>query len=119
MAYDFHTSSKHTARKPHKCAGGCRQPIVAGESYYRIAGSFEGDFYAAKMHVDCYDLRAALYWEFAPEGEGMPFSIYEAFSDAGLREREVAGMLAPVRGLYPRAVCRLELQMRDWWGGAA
>lgn len=110
----FRNDTVRTARKPHTCDAGCRQPIMPGEPYLRIAGVWEGDFFSATMHADCSDLSDALRECFDPYGEGMPWSLVECFSEAGLSSRERDEILSEVRGSYPRAVCRLELAMREW-----
>lgn len=110
----FRADKLITARTTKACDAGCRQPIVPGERYIKIAGVWEGDFCSALMHEDCHDLHEALRDCFDPYGEGMPFSTLECFADAGLSARDRGKILAEHRGHYPRAVCRLELAMRKW-----
>ena len=49
---DFSRSSKHTAKKPHKCFL-CGGEIAAGEKYERYSGKYDGDFFDQCFHEEC------------------------------------------------------------------
>jgi len=49
---DFISSSTHKSRKIHKC-NHCGQVIEIGSIYEKTAGVFQGDFIAAKSHLEC------------------------------------------------------------------
>lgn len=43
-----------TARKAHKCTY-CAETINAGDRYVFQTGVYEGQWYASKMHPECWD----------------------------------------------------------------
>jgi len=54
---DFYSEKQvNRAVRQHKCDE-CYRVIGIGESYSRLAGKFEGDFFAMKICVDCWSLR--------------------------------------------------------------
>lgn len=67
------SSSKHTARRPHKrpCFW-CRLPILKGDRYVRTTTSYDGRLFSACAHVECeqelVDSGAFKYDEMLPEG---------------------------------------------------
>jgi hypothetical protein len=115
MGDSFQSRSEHTARKPHRCEY-CRQTIPAGERYAKMAGKWEGDFYAGKGHLDCRGLWLELYNDWSWD-EGMPWDIAEVFTESG-EMLEAQSALDAKRGFFPHAVNRIEFQLRDWldWG---
>lgn len=49
---DFFDSRSSTARKRHRCFD-CGRAIEPGETYYRLAGVWEGNFWAAQECEHC------------------------------------------------------------------
>ena len=49
---DFSRSSKHIARKPHKCFL-CGGEIAIGEKYERYSGKYDGAFFDQCFHENC------------------------------------------------------------------
>lgn len=53
---DFFDSRSSTARKRYRC-GDCGRAIEPGETYYRLAGVWEGDFWADEECRHCMAFR--------------------------------------------------------------
>lgn len=54
-AYDWDkVTPVNAARKTHQCWE-CHRDIEKGDSYLRVVGSFDGNFYNCKCHPDCRD----------------------------------------------------------------
>lgn len=52
---DVWRESTHRARKQHRCDE-CRMPIVVGTVYVRCVGMYDGHWYGARVHPDCFAL---------------------------------------------------------------
>lgn len=73
MSDFYHGQEVKASRKRHRCDE-CSGDILIGESYFRHAGVWEGDFFRSKNCQDCeflrYEYNADLEWEDrAPLGE--------------------------------------------------
>lgn len=55
MSYDFHTEKTVVARKSHDCVEShCARGISQGDSYVKVAGAYDGDFYYVKLCARCH-----------------------------------------------------------------
>jgi hypothetical protein len=66
------------ARKEHRCEE-CGRAIVAGETYQKVAGKFDGEFYCDKTCCQCAEIRDAFS---CGGGWPMPGSLWEEMRDA-------------------------------------
>lgn len=94
-------------RKPHRCEY-CGGTITVGQSSVKIAGVHEGDFFAARGHLDCAALWSEAYRIYGDD-EGMPFDLIEAMDPDEAREIK-QHTYDHYRGRYPHVICRLELR---------
>jgi hypothetical protein len=111
----FATSYFVTARQAHRCAC-CRGWISPGTRYMKLVGKWQGDFYAERVHDDCYALWTALFDDWGDPYDGMPYDLTEVFTDGRAHELEVVDALDAQRGFFPHAVCRIEFRLRKWLG---
>lgn len=104
----FLCETRHTARKHRRCDY-CRSYIAPGQFYVKIAGKWQGDFYAASGHIDCKALWDEAFPIHADDWEGMPFDLCEALD--GDEDREIKqATFDHYRGRYPHVIVRLELR---------
>lgn len=60
------------ARKPHRCTY-CGERIEPGERYRYVTGTFEGRWYASKLHIECNnELNESGEDEFTPYSNERP-----------------------------------------------
>lgn len=112
MSYSFSSKTKHIARKWQVC-GYCQSDIPPGTLHLKMAGKYDGDFYAARGHLDCERLWRTLFDFLSPYGDGMQFNLCEELTSC-CTANEAQDMLDAVRGYYPHAVNRLEFGLRQW-----
>jgi hypothetical protein len=109
-------ASRHvTARKHHRCAC-CGHGIPPGTRHLKMVGKWQGDFYAERMHDDCYALWTALFDDWGDPYDGMPYDLVEMFCDCGDGHAAQEAIDAQ-RGFFPHAVCRIEFRLRHWLEG--
>lgn len=56
---EFWSETKPAAKVEHKCEA-CRHTIAVGEQYSRMAGKYDGYFFAVKQHLECRAAECAL-----------------------------------------------------------
>lgn len=109
----FHTAYEQRSRRIRTCEG-CGSHIAKGEMYTRFVGAGSDGFYHAAMHTQCDRLRSSIYRMYE-DGEGLPFYMPDIFTEYGYGcQVEAQKVLDGQRGLFPNAVCRVELKLRKW-----
>lgn len=111
----FATSLHVTARKAHRCAC-CGHVMQPGTRHLKMVGKWQGDFYADRLHDDCYALWTALFDDWGDPSDGMPYDLVEMFRDSG-DTHAVQEACDFHRGSFPHAVCRIEFRLRRWLEG--
>lgn len=112
MTHSFSARTEHVARKRQVCEY-CQSDIPPGTSHLKIAGKYDGDFYAVRGHLDCEKLWRALFEYLSPDGDGMQFNLCDELTSC-CTANEAQETLDAVRGHYPHAVNRLEFSLRQW-----
>lgn len=108
MTFTSHTL--HTSRKHHIC-NMCGGTISPGAQYWRMAGKWEGDFFAGKAHTDCRDMWNAAYPIYADMyGDGMCWDLHDAIVGDECPDIMAVEFNA-WRGRFPHVICRMELRM--------
>jgi hypothetical protein len=112
MSNDFYTVRSMKSRKPRVCEH-CGHLIPAGITHDYVTGKWEGDFFSAHRHPDCYSLWIMLHdlAGYAP-WESADFDIAEMMGYPG--QDETQGMLDHCRGFFPHAVNRMEFRLREY-----
>jgi hypothetical protein len=109
---DFSTSRTIVARKSHRCEH-CRQPIDPGVRHLQLAGKWQGDFYACRVHDDCNALWDHLFHDWGDPYDGMEYDLIEVLLASGELQAAQESLDAR-RGFLPHAVCRIEFRLRKW-----
>lgn len=52
MSAEFYSEARPKAAKAHQCEW-CGECIEAGEVHFYVAGKWDGDFSASRMHSEC------------------------------------------------------------------
>lgn len=112
MGYDFQTSRETRSRKPRVCEC-CQSAIPAGQRHTLAVGVWEGDFYHARLHSDCWAAREDFCDLLDPDGDGLQFDIGNALCEVG-GVSDVQATLDAVRGKFPHVVARFEFRLRSW-----
>jgi hypothetical protein len=115
VSYGFSASTSLAARKAHLCAC-CGHRMALGTRHLKMVGKWQGDFYAERMHEDCYGLWNALFDDWGDPWGGMQFDLADVFCAYGDAAAAQEALNAQ-RGFYPHAVCRLEYRLRRWLEG--
>jgi hypothetical protein len=99
----FYSESTVTARKAHVCRE-CREVIVPGQQYLRVAGKWDGDVCAYKFCLPCWEIMG----EFSERGRTFGIT-WDTFRDEWHDGANLQGCLNRLTTAAAKA-----LMLRQW-----